>query len=148
MIRKLFRSQSGASLVEFALLAPVMIFLLVGIIEIGRYTFFAILAANAARAGAQYGSYSLSTADDSAGIIAAATQDGQSISQFGATPTVYYSTNEGQTLTAWTSGAPPSGSIWYIGVVVTGTFTTLLHYPGIPTNVPITGSATMRLVNQ
>jgi Flp pilus assembly protein TadG len=53
--RRLFRAESGTSLVEFAILAPVIIFLLIGVIEIGRFAFFSILAANAARAGAQYG---------------------------------------------------------------------------------------------
>ena len=42
-MRNFWRSQSGASLVEFAILAPVMLVLLVGLIEVGRYTFFAIL---------------------------------------------------------------------------------------------------------
>lgn len=152
MIRKLFRSQSGASLVEFALLAPVMIFLLVGIVEIGRYTFFAILAANAARAGAQYGSTNLTTAADSTGMISAAEQDGQNLSQWpkDTTATSLCSVNGAAPAKCVlsSSGQPPSGTIYYVQVVVTGTFNTLLHYPGIPTGVPITGSATMRVVSQ
>ncbi len=55
-------------MVEFAILAPVFVFLLIGLIEVGRFAFFGILAANAARAGAQYGAQTLSTAADTVGM--------------------------------------------------------------------------------
>jgi Flp pilus assembly protein TadG len=151
LIRKLSRSESGASLVEFAILLPVMVFLLMGVIEIGRYTYYAILAANAARAGAPYGSQNTTTADDITGMTNAAIADEGSVPQFSPSPTPLCSTNGGATLStcaAAGSNGPAAGTIYYVQVVVTGTFTTLFHYPGIPNNVPITGSATMRVVNQ
>jgi Flp pilus assembly protein TadG len=151
-MRKLLRSESGASIVEFAILLPVMVFLLMGVIEIGRYTYLAILAANAARAGAQYGSQNTTTADDITGMSEAATNDEGAVPQFSPSPTPLCSTNGGATLSACAaaegSNGPPAGTIYYVQVVVTGKFTTLFHYPGIPTNIPITGSATMRVVNQ
>jgi Flp pilus assembly protein TadG len=150
-LRKLYRSDSGASLVEFAILLPVMVFLLMGVIEIGRYTYYAVLAANAARAGAQYGSQNTTTADDITGMKNAATADEGSVPQFSPSPTPLCSTNEGATLgncASSGSSGPAAGTIYYVQVVVTGTFTTLFHYPGIPNNIPITGSATMRVENQ
>ena len=45
-------SQSGQSLIEIAVLAPIVLSLLLGVIELGRYAYISILVANAARAGA------------------------------------------------------------------------------------------------
>ena len=54
-MQQLIRSERGTSMVEFALLAPVLILLVVGLIEVGRYTYFGILAAHAAETAARYG---------------------------------------------------------------------------------------------
>jgi Flp pilus assembly protein TadG len=149
LIKKLSRSESGASLVEFAILLPVMVFLLMGVIEIGRYTYYAILAANAARAGAQYGSQNTTTADDIAGMTSAAVADEGSVPQFSPSPSPLCSVSGGTPTTCSFSGTgAPTNTVYYVQVVVTGTFSTLFHYPGIPNNIPITGSATMRVVNQ
>ena len=78
-MRSLFRSQAGTSLVEFALVAPVLIFLMIGLIEVGRYTYFATLAANAARAGVQYGAQNVTTATDITGMQNAAITDAQNL---------------------------------------------------------------------
>lgn len=155
------RSQSGASIVEFALLAPVFIFLLVGVIDIGRYTFYAILAANAARAGASYGSTNLQTASDSSGMVDAAENDGQNFTQWdGVTATNLLCTDTNgvaSNCSPSTGSAPGAGQVYYVQVIVTGHFKPLINYPGISGSgssvaaaqgIPITGSATMRVVSQ
>jgi Flp pilus assembly protein TadG len=76
-LRRPAGSQSGQSLVEVALALPVLLLLLVGIIEIGRFAYYSIVVANAARAGAQYAAQNLATAYDNAGIRRAARNDGQ-----------------------------------------------------------------------
>jgi Flp pilus assembly protein TadG len=54
--RKIQRGrQAGSSLIELAILAPVLILLLVGVMDFARVYYYGIVAANAARAGAQYG---------------------------------------------------------------------------------------------
>jgi Flp pilus assembly protein TadG len=149
------RSDSGASLIEFAIIAPVMVFLLIGLIEIGRYAFFAILAANAARAGAQYGSQNLVTAYDTGGITDAALQDGQSLANWtasggGVTVNQLCALDGGTPAacsTPWGS-SPPQNTIYYVQVQITGVFNPLLNYPGIPKNIPISGSSTMRVALQ
>jgi Flp pilus assembly protein TadG len=146
-IRRLARSEAGASLVEFALLAPVMIFLLIGLIEVGRYTYFAILAANAARAGVSYGAQNALTAFNTAGMQNAASQDAQNISNFTTTTNVFCST-DGVTTTTCPSGTGPTPPVYYyVQVSVTGTFSSLFNYPGIPNHIPISGSAVMRVVS-
>lgn len=149
MIRRLFRSETGTSMVEFAIIAPVFIFLLIGLIEVGRYAYFGILAANAARAGVQYGAQNTTTAAQTTAIQNAALQDGQNLSTWLITPTVLCSVNGATPTAAACSGAGvPVNTIYYVQVVVTGTFTSLLNYPGIPHSSLISGSAVMRVANQ
>lgn len=137
-------------MVEFAILAPVFVFLLIGLIEVGRFAYFGILAANAARAGAQYGAQSLSTAADTVGMQSAALNDGnQSASTWSVTPTNLCSLSGGTPAPCPSPGAtPPANTIYYVQVQVSATFHSLLNYPGIPRSVPISGSATMRVASQ
>lgn len=138
-------------MIEFALVAPILSLLLMGTIEIGRFTYFSILAANAARAGAQYGAQNVTTAGDTAGITNAATLDGQSLSNWsgGITPTVLCSVSGAAPAACSSSGSgPPTNTIYYVRVQVTGTFNTLLHYPLLPAHLPVSGSATMRVASQ
>ncbi len=67
-LRRALRSERGTSIVEFAILAPVLIFLVIGVIEIGRYMYFGIVAAHMAESGARYGAQSLGTAADVTGM--------------------------------------------------------------------------------
>lgn len=151
MLRRFSRSQSGAAIVEFALVAPVLIFLVIGLIEIGRFMFFGIVAAHAAEAGAQYGSQSLTNAYNSSGISSAANADSSNTTWHVVPTQVCY---QGTTLVTCPSTTPdpqstPDASItYYVNVKVTGTLTTLLNYPGIPNSVPVSASTTMRVLSQ
>jgi Flp pilus assembly protein TadG len=149
------RAESGTSLVEFAVAAPIVAFLLVGLIEIGRFAFFSILAANAARAGAQYGAQDLTTAFDTSGIQNAALQDGQNLPNWtgpggGITVQQLCVVDGAAPQPCATSGSngPPQNTIYYVKVQVTGVFNSLLNCPGIPNSVPISGSSMMRVVTQ
>jgi len=72
---EVLRWQSGQSLYEMALLTPVLLVLLLGVIELGRFAYISILVANAARAGAAYGAQSLTHSLDATDILAAADND-------------------------------------------------------------------------
>jgi Flp pilus assembly protein TadG len=69
------RSESGASVVEIALLSPLLILILFGMLDLARWVYLAIEVSDAARAGAQYGAQNFVTAADSTGIATAATND-------------------------------------------------------------------------
>ena len=71
------RGQRGQSLLEVAFVVPVLLLLMVGLIEIGRFAYYSVLVSNAAHAGAQYGAQSLITSGDVNGIRQAAKNDGQ-----------------------------------------------------------------------
>jgi Flp pilus assembly protein TadG len=147
---RLARSERGTSLVEFAIVLPVMIFMFLGVVELGRYGYYAILAANAARAGVQYAVQSTGTAVDTAGITNAARADGENLASWTVTVKQFCAVNgAAPTQCTISNGSPPApNTIYYIQVQVGGTYKSLLNYPGIPTNVPVLGSAMMRVAFQ
>src|ERR1700687_6240036 len=139
---------SGQSLVELALVLPILLLLLVGTIEIGRFAYYSIVVSNAARAGAQYGAQNLTTAADLAGMQTAANNDAN-ISGLTVTPIV----QRGWTGTAvGLSGACPAAlcilpnhPLVYVQVTATRSVSSLFSYPGIPANVTLTSTEKMRV---
>src|SRR5216683_157093 len=92
---KTLRSSSGQSLLEVALLTPMLLALLLGVIEMGRYAYISILVGNAARAGAAYGAQNLVLSIDTSGIQTAANNDFQNNGQDTSTLMVNSSTSCG-----------------------------------------------------
>jgi len=140
-------AESGQTILEVALLIPVLLLLAVGIIEIGRYAYFSILVANAARAGAQYGAQSLATAADTAGIQTAAKNDGQNLA--GLTVTSQQEcgctgSSIGSSCPA-TSCSSPNHPLVYVEVSTSGKFNSLFKYPGIPTSITVNSTELMRV---
>ncbi len=156
-LRSFGHRQDGNALVEFALLVPFMILLVAGIIEIGRFAYFNIIVANAARAGAQYGAQSGATAIDDSGMIAAAVNDGNnngvgSIASPAPTATQFcsYWNTATQTLSSNSSCAQTTGTqvlVRYVAVTVNGQASTLFRYPFIPHTITLSSTATMRVKN-
>jgi Flp pilus assembly pilin Flp len=54
MLKRAMRGEDGTSLVEFALVAPVLLLLLVGILDLGRAVNALVTVSNAAREGSHY----------------------------------------------------------------------------------------------
>jgi Flp pilus assembly protein TadG len=132
----------GQTVVEVALLLPILLLLLVGVIEIGRYAYFDILIANAARAGAQYGAQSLIQAADVAGIRTAAQNDGLAAMTITATQECGCA--------AGALGGCPTGAVCpqplvYVQVTATDRYNSLFRYPGIPRSLTLTSTVTMRV---
>ncbi|HEY6327508.1 MAG TPA: TadE/TadG family type IV pilus assembly protein [Candidatus Cybelea sp.] len=151
--RKNGTDSSGTSAMEFALLAPVFVFMLIGVIEVGRYMYFAILASHAARAGVQYASQSVETAADAsvngAGTRNAALADGQNLTQWTVHANILCTINgQASTCPQNTSNSVPANLVYYVEVKVSGTFTSLLHYPGIPNSFPMSATAIMPVSSQ
>lgn len=154
-------SECGQSLVEMALLTPVLLALLIGGIELGRYAYIAILVGNAARAGAAYGAEHLGNSTDTASIQAAADNDfqsnGQNVNTLTVTSTVSCGCDSGGTVSPDTNaacfpatplqGTCSSGQHWVVNVSVTasGTFNALFNYPGVPASITINRTAKIRV---
>jgi len=138
-------------MIEFAVVLPVFVFLLIGVIEFGRYTYFAILASHAARAGVQYAAQNLETAADAnangPGTASAAKADAQSLSGWKVTSAVVCTVNS-QPSPCPASNAIVSNVVYYVQVSVSATFNSLMKYPGIPQQLPVSATAMMRVANQ
>ena len=136
MIRRLFKSDGGTSIIEFALVTPVLVFLLIGLIDLGRSMYLGILAANAARAGASYGSFDLNSAADNSGMQSAATTDAPGASWNPPQATSLCSVSGGTPAPCTVSGTgPPVNTVYYVQVIVTGSFQPWIVMPG-PRNHP------------
>jgi Flp pilus assembly protein TadG len=140
--RALVRCESGTSLVEFAIVLPFLALLLIGLIDFGRYTYDGILAANAARAAVQYGAQNLQKAADVPGMRAAAVADAGSLSGLTVTPHGYCSVSGAN------GSCTTSGAVAYVQATASGIFSPLITYPGLPSQVTVTGYALMRVENQ
>jgi Flp pilus assembly protein TadG len=153
-------SGSGQTVLELALLTPVLLVMVLGVIEMGRYAYIGILVGNAAHAGALYGAQGLAQSGDATGIQTAADNDFQNNGQATGTLTVSSSTScgcdNGGTITGAgcsTTVNPSAGTCaaghWVVMVSVTasGTFHSLFKYPAIPSSLSISRTSVMR-VNQ
>jgi hypothetical protein len=154
--RRAVGSERGTSLIEFALLIPLLLLLLLGIIEIGRYADASIVVANAARAGSQYGAQNLGTAADQSGITLAAQQDAGDTSLLLEEPNLSgHVTNTnvcgcvGSAPNQATCSALPSCGggpmLVYVQVIASGDFKTLFPYPGIPAFPAISSTSRVRV---
>jgi Flp pilus assembly protein TadG len=140
--------ERGTAIVELALLLPLLMLLMLGMIELGRFIYFGILVGNAAHAGAQFGAQSLIYEGDFTGMESAAQNDAQNMNIPLFTPTAsdYCQCWDGTTATAATCGTTcPSGSTMQTWVSVTGTgqYQPLFNYPGLPTSWTVTRTANM-----
>ena len=140
---KLFRSEEGVALVEFAVVLPLLALLLFGVIDFGRYAYSAIVAANAARAGVEYGAQNLVTAADTTGQQNAALADAQNLPSLTATPSAPFCMSGGAVVACTASGAS-----YYVQVDTSGTFKPWVKWPLLPATVTVSGSATMRVEQQ
>jgi Flp pilus assembly protein TadG len=158
----IFLSPSGQSLLEVALLTPLLLALLLGVIELGRYAYFSILVGNAARAGAAYGAQNLVLSGDLTGIQTAADNDfqnnGQNISKLSVIPSTSCGCDSNGTVTpassCSTAADPTAGTCisghWVVMVSVTasGTINPLFNYPGIPKSLTVSNMATLRVAQR
>lgn len=146
-------SQSGQSLVELALLTPILLLLVIGTVEMGRYAYLSTLVGNAARAGAAYGAQNNITAGDQTKIRNAALADAVDITGLTVTSTFVCGCDNGGTVVpspetnAACTTACNAGNHLVVSsqVTVSGTFSSLFNYPGIPSPLTISNTATERV---
>ncbi|MGA2431590.1 MAG: TadE/TadG family type IV pilus assembly protein [Candidatus Acidiferrum sp.] len=139
--------QKGQSVLEIALLAPVLLLMLVGTIEIGRYAYFAIEATNAARAGVQYGAQSLIDSKDVAGIRVAASNDAPDLMQLNVTAKdlCACSSNPSHYVGCPAQHCGAGHAVVFLQVNTTAQVPSLFHYPGLPATFSANGQAIMRV---
>lgn len=145
-------SEKGQSAVEFGLALFVLPLMLVVAADFGRVFFIDIAVNNAARAGAQYGSQTNTTAADSDGMVSEAQADGANIPNFG-TPTASQCTcgipnpptNPPCSSISSTYCAHAPSKAVFVTVNTSATYRTILTYPGVPSSMTLTGKAIMQV---
>jgi Flp pilus assembly protein TadG len=142
----LVRGEHGGSLVETALVLPFFLLLSLGAVDLGRAFYLAIEIAGAARAGAIYGSQN---PNDTAGIRTVAQDDAPDVPNLSVgTPTYGCECADGTNFSASCSTTPSCASnlnvVYRVNITVTGTYAPLLGWPGVPSSMSFSSSASMR----
>jgi Flp pilus assembly protein TadG len=140
--------EAGASLVETALLTPMLSLLLLAVIDVGRLAYMSIEVSNAARAGASYGAQSSATAVNSTGMVQAAKNDAPDLSGLSPSATHFCTcSNGGGSVTCALSSCPGARLLLYVQVSTSATYTPWFPYTGSPGSWTLSGSSTMRAEN-
>lgn len=144
-----FRSQSGSSIIEAAVIAPVLILLMLGAADFGHGYYLAEEVAAAAHSGAEYAIQNPGhLSKDSTGIETAAKVDAANVTNLTvAAPTWGCECSDGSSYSASCASVPSScAANWVYKVTVTASanYAPLFPWPGVPTSIPISSSATMR----
>lgn len=142
----LFCGEHGASLVETAVLVPLFVLLLCSAVDFGRAFFLADEIAGAAQAGAIYGSQSPT---DTAGMKTVAQDDAPDVPGLSAgTPTSDCECADGTNYTTGCTTTPTCAGglnvVYRVKVTVTATYKPLFRWPGIPSSIPFSSTASMR----
>src|SRR5262249_53885120 len=118
-------------------LLPVLMVVILGCVDFGRFAFCYIALTNAARAGAGLGCMHPNTTATSSAWQAQVTQAvAAEMSQdpgFGSTK-----------FTATAVSVTESNGMWRVEVSATYSFTTLVSWPGIPSNVTLSRTVVLR----
>jgi Flp pilus assembly protein TadG len=141
----LFRDEEGASLVELAIVLPLFPLLLFGAIDFGRAFYVSVEIVGAAQAAAAYGSQSPT---DTTGMTAAAREDAPNVPNLSVgTPTSGCECLDGSHYGAvcpTTATCGGNNTVQRVNVTVTGTYSPLIPWPGVPSSMSLSSSASMR----
>jgi Flp pilus assembly protein TadG len=142
----LLRDENGASLVELAFVLPLFPLLLFGAVDFGRAFYLSVEIVGAAQAAAAYGSQNPT---DTTGMQNAAREDAPNLPNLSVgTATYGCECSDGTSYVASCSPAPPTCStnteVQRVNVTVTGTYSPLIPWPGLPSSMSLSSSASMR----
>jgi Flp pilus assembly protein TadG len=139
------RSRAQAA-VELALSIPLMLMMFVVVVETGRAFYIAISVANAARAGVQYGAQNLATADDTAGMQAAASNDAPNLPAMTATASHFCKCSDGTASTCLATDCAGSHRLVYTQVITAAPYAPIINFMGALPAISVPGKAVMRVV--
>jgi Flp pilus assembly protein TadG len=144
---RLRRADRGASLLEFAVVLPVLTLLTLGVADYSRVYFAAIKVANAAEAGAQYGAQSNATSRDTVNIRIVAQNDAGDTGGAMTVLSTQFCECAGATVdcssscNTYADRIPPS----YVQVTTRKGVAMLIRYPGLPGSIFVAHTATFRV---
>jgi Flp pilus assembly protein TadG len=138
-------AEGGSAILELALSLPILLALLVGIAEFGRFGFAAIEASNAAHAGVQYGAQNHATASDNAGMQQAAINDALNLPGLTAAASHFCICSNGSASTCLATDCVGARIVEYVQVNTAATVNPIFKYPGISKTLKLQGQAIMRV---
>jgi Flp pilus assembly protein TadG len=141
--KALLRGTAGQALVELALSLPILMLIMVGITDFGRYSYAAIEVSNAAHAGVQYGAQNHATASDTLGMQVAAIEDAANLTGMTATPSHFCACSDG-TSSNCTAGSC-TGSTRMIEFVQVNTAATINPIFQYTSTLTLNGQAILRV---
>ncbi len=142
---KLLRSENGSVLLEFSLILPIIIFMYLGMINLGVAIEQSIVVSEAAEAGTRYGTLS-SKSTDLTGMQNAAISAASGLSGFSATATSWCSCVPAGAVVNCSNTCPNSSTPdKYIQVQTSATVPALANYPGLAASFALKGFSAMRV---
>lgn len=144
----LARADAGSALAEIAVVLPMLVLLLIGLVEVGRFGSYIIMTGNAARAGVQYGAQNTITANDTAGMKSSAKNDAQNDAGLTANALTFCQCADGTGSTCLATDCASSHRLVFVEVDTTGTWQSLTNFPGLPSSlrtITVHGKAVMRV---
>jgi Flp pilus assembly protein TadG len=144
LIKASLAEEQGASLVETAVLLPMLLLLLLGAVDFGRAFYLAIEIAGAAQAGAAYG---IQKPTDTAGMQAAAASDAPDVPNLTIANSEYgCECSDGTSYSASCSTTPTCSAnmVYRVSVTVSSTYKPWFPWPGIPSSMQLKDSAALR----
>lgn len=141
--RKTILQEEGSSLLELAIILPLLVLLFAGIVDLGRAFYYSDALAQAAENGALYGSQ---YPTDTAGMIQAADLDAQNVPGVNATASYGCECNNGTGQSPSCSTTPTCGTnvVYYVTVTAKTAYIPMIPWPGIPSSYNLSSSVTMR----
>ena len=143
-LQRLPRNSSGIAAVEFALIVPALLLMFVCIADLGMGIYADMQVNNAAQYGTEYAvrnGYNSSA-------ITSAVQNASSLGSLSVSPSEYCGCPSGNSITTTSCTASCSDGTTagtFVQVSVSHTYTTLIHYPGLPTSFALAAQSSVRL---
>ena len=140
------RSRWGTVSVELAFFVPVAAAMIAGAVEFGRLGLEQVRVASAARAGAQYGIYDLSSAGDTDGIIEAARFDADDVTNsLTVNAAQVCRCPDGTEQACNVACSDGEFAPLYVEVQVSESVDLWFTFPGVPSSITLASRSSMRL---
>ena len=146
LCRSFVRCSRAAVAVELALLTPVLMLMLLGVIDFGGAIYERMQLTSAARAGVQYAGQSANNVNDTAGILQAVQTAGSlDAGDITITTTQFCGCADGSAATCGDTCGGGGSAGTYVSITVVEQYSTIFPYPGLGNPITLQGDATLRV---
>src|ERR1700761_6353036 len=136
-------AEQGSSLVEAAVVLPMLLLILIGVVDLGRYFYLANEVAGASHSGAIYGSQH---ASDTTNMVNAAKLDAPNVTGMTVNATWGCECSDGTSASASCTTTPTCSTnvVYYATVKASANYSALFPWAGMPSPLTLSSSTTMR----